>query len=338
MVSVAKVKDGPVKKGSSTKVVYAGVAGNALVAVTKFVAAALTQSSAMLSEAVHSLADTGNQVLMLYGMHRSKRPPDADYPLGHARELYFWSFVVSLLLFALGAGVSLYEGVQHIRSPVEIEHPLVNYVVLGLAALFEGGSWGIAMKEFRARKGDTGYLEAAQESKDPALFVLLAEDSAALLGILIAFAGTGAAQFFDLPELDGMASIAIGILLASVAAFLARESKQLLIGESADPEVNEALCALARQEPGVRHANGILTVHLGPRQIVAALSLDFEESLGAREVQETVARLETRIRRAHPEIVVLMVKPESVEAYRRTRMFRRGRETQRSEATAAERR
>src|SRR5215471_21844797 len=135
----------------------------------------------------------------------SKRPPDAEYPLGHARELYFWSFVVSLLLFVVGSGVSLYEGVQHIRSPVEIEHPLVNYAVLGLAALFEGGSWLVAVKEFRARKGgDTGYLEAAQESKDPALFVLLAEDSAALLGILIAFAGTGAAQLFDAPALDGL--------------------------------------------------------------------------------------------------------------------------------------
>ena len=313
------------KKGSSARVVYAGVAGNALVAVTKFVAAAVTQSSAMLSEAVHSLADTGNQVLMLYGLNRSKRPPDAQYPLGHGRELYFWSFVVSLLLFALGAGVSLYEGVRHIRSPVEIEHPLVNYLVLGLAALFEGGSWLVALKEFRARKGGAGYLEAAHESKDPALFVLLAEDSAALLGILIAFAGTGAAQFFALPELDGMASVAIGLLLGSVAAFLARESKQLLIGESADPEVNEALRALARQEPGVRHANGIVTVHLGPREIVAALSLDFDRTLTAGEVEETVARLEARIRKAHPEIALLMVKPESAEAYRKTRISTRGR-------------
>jgi cation diffusion facilitator family transporter len=303
-------------------VIYAALAGNLLVALTKFAAAAYTGSSAMTSEAVHSLVDTGNQLLLLYGLRRAARPPDASHPLGHGRELYFWSFVVALLVFALGAGVSLYEGIEHVLHPVPITNPLVNYLVLGLAALFEGSSWWVARQELRATKGGLGYLAAVRESKDPPAFMVLLEDSAALVGLLIAFAGTAASVVLRAPVLDGVASIAIGFLLAAVALFLARETKGLLIGEAADDAIIKSICALASAQPGIEHSNGLLTVHLGPRQIVAALSIDFNDQLSAKEVETIVANLEERVRAAHPAIVLLLIKPQSVAAFRRAHVRR----------------
>jgi cation diffusion facilitator family transporter len=309
---------------ASMKVVYVGIAGNALVTLTKFAAAAITQSSAMLSEAVHSLVDTGNQLLMLYGLKRSALPPDAEHPLGHGREVYFWTFVVSMLIFSVGAGVSVYEGIRHILDPVEVDHPVVNYVVLGLAAIFEGGTWGVALREFRARKGQLGYFEAAHETKDPSTLLLLLEDSAALIGIAIAFAGTGAAHAFGMPVFDGVASVAIGLLLALVAAFLAKESKDLLIGEGARAALVSAIAEMARAEPGIAHFNGLLTFQVGPREVVAAVSVAFQNSLTAPEIEAVVARLEERIRAAFPEVVMLLVKPQTSEAWREARRRRGG--------------
>ena len=206
------------------KVIYAALAGNLMVALTKFVAAWITSSSAMLSEGVHSLVDTGNQFLLLYGLRRAARPPDEAYPLGYGRELYFWSFIVALLVFALGAGVSIYEGILHIRHPVEISNPLVNYGVLGLAILFEGASWWVALKDFRRVKGTRGWFQAIREDKDPTTFTVLFEDSAALVGLGIALVGTAASQWLEMPVLDGVASVAIGFVLAITAALLARET------------------------------------------------------------------------------------------------------------------
>jgi cation diffusion facilitator family transporter len=307
---------------SSKNVVYAGIAGNVLVAIVKFVAAAITQSSAMLSEAVHSLVDTGDQLLMLYGIKRASLPADPEHPLGHGRELYFWTFVVSILIFSVGAGVSVYEGIHHILNPVEIQNPVVNYIVLALAAIFEAGSWWVAFQEFRARKGDLGYFEAAQETKDPSVLLLFLEDSAALIGIAIAFAGTGAAQAFGEPAFDGAASIAIGLLLAVVAIFLARESKKLLIGEGARGELVTALSEIARAEPGISHFNGLLTFQIGPRQVVVAMSVAFRNSLTAPEIEAVVERLENRIRAAHPEVIMLLVKPQTEAAWREARRRR----------------
>jgi cation diffusion facilitator family transporter len=309
---------------SSTKVVYAGIAGNSVVTLIKFGAAAITQSSAMLSEAVHSLVDTGNQLLMLYGLKRAALPADSEHPLGHGRELYFWTFVVSILIFSVGAGVSVYEGVRHILNPVEIEHPLVNYIVLGLAAAAESASWWIAFREFRARKGELGYFEAAQETKDPSTLLLFLEDSAALIGLAVAFAGTAAAQAFDAPVFDGIASVAIGLLLAVVAGFLAFESKKLLIGEGARGELVASIGEMARAEPGIARFNGLLTFQIGPRQVVAAMSVAFENSLRAPEIEAVVARLEARIRAAHPEVIMLLVKPQTSEAWREARRQRGG--------------
>ncbi|HEY3064765.1 MAG TPA: cation diffusion facilitator family transporter [Methylomirabilota bacterium] len=301
-------------RGSSRKVIYAALVGNLLVAATKLTAAAITGSAAMLSEAVHSLVDTGNELLLLYGLRRASRPPDEIHPLGHGRELYFWSFIVTLVIFGLGAGVSTYEGVQHVLAPVPIRNSRANYVVLVLAFLFEAGSWLVALREFRAAKGDRGYLEAARESKDPTMFMVVFEDTAALLGIVIAFAGIAASEVLGLPVLDGVASIGIGVLLAVVAMFLAREAKGLLIGEPAQSKVVASICSIARAQPGIERAEGLFTVHLGPDQIVAAIAVDFVDDLSAGDVEGIVAAVEDRVRKTNPEVRTLLIKPQRMSA------------------------
>jgi len=309
---------------ASKRVIYAALVGNLLVASTKFVASGLTGSSAMASEAIHSLVDTGNEILLLYGLHRAAKPPDELHPLGHGRELYFWSFIVALLIFTIGAGVSLYQGVRHIIAPAPMSHPIVNYVVLGLALVFEGGSWGVAIKEFRAAKGKRGYLEAARQSKDPTMFMVLFEDTAALIGLMIALAGITASHVLGRPELDGAASIGIGLLLGMVALFLASESKGLLMGEPAASEVVASICAIAHAQPGVERSSGLFTVHLGPDQVVAAITADFRDTLSAADVEAVVAEIEDRVKAVHPEIVLLMVKPQSAAALERVRARRAG--------------
>ncbi|RCS24993.1 cation transporter [Phyllobacterium salinisoli] len=306
-------------QSGSRKVIYAALIGNLLIAVTKFIAAFFTGSSAMLSEGVHSLVDTGNELLLLYGLRRAARPPDLSHPFGHGRELYFWSFVVAVLVFALGAGISFYEGVVHILDPVPVRNPLVNYVVLALSALFEGVTWFIALKEFGRKKGRHGYLAAARRSKDPSVFTVLFEDSAALLGLAVAFAGIWAAQMLDMPILDGVASIGISFILAATAAFLARESKGLLMGEPAFPEVQAAVLAIVEADRAVQRANGVITVHLGPDQIVAMISVEFEDRLTAPEIEACVERIESRLKAERTDIVALFVKPQTTGTWRRQR-------------------
>ncbi|TIN31416.1 MAG: cation transporter, partial [Mesorhizobium sp.] len=301
------------------KVIYAALAGNLAIALTKFAAALFTGSSAMLSEGVHSLVDTGNGGLLLYGMHRAARPADRSHPLGHARELYFWSFIVALLVFALGAGVSFYEGVVHIMAPEPVANAEVTYIVLGLSFLFEGSSWWVALKAFRHQKGKEGWLQAVQSSKDPGVYTVLFEDSAALLGLIVAFAGILAAELLEMPELDGGASIGIGLILGATAIFLARESKGLLIGEPASPEVQRQVLATAQQDPAVQRANGVLTVHMGPTEIVAGLSIEFEDHLTAPEIEACVERLEAKLKKEMPEITRLFVKPQTTGTWEKRR-------------------
>lgn len=304
-------------RSASTKpVVYAALAGNLLVAITKTVAAVWTGSSAMLSEAVHSFVDTGNEVLLLHGIRRAGRRPDAEHPLGYGRELYFWSFIVALLVFALGAGVSLYEGVVHLRHPEPIANPRVSYIVLGLAFLFEGASWAVAVRQFNAARGELGIVQAFRRSKDPPSFMVLFEDSAALLGILIAAAGTVAATRLGLPIADGIASILIGLLLATIAILLARESKSLLIGERADRRLGDSILRIAGQVDAVARANGVLTFQLAPDQILAALSLEFADQVRTPGIEQAVVEIERRIQSAHPEVVALFVKPQTPGTYR----------------------
>ena len=302
----------------SRLVVVAALIGNLAIAVTKFVAAAVTGSSAMLSEAVHSLVDTGNEVLLLYGLHRAALPPDADRPLGHGRELYFWSFVVALLIFAGGAGVSIYEGIDHLRDPHPVEQPMVVFGVLAAAFVFEGISWRIALRAFRSKQGDQGWWQAFRASKDPATFMVLFEDSAALAGIVVAAAGVGLALLTGDPRWDGIASIVIGAILGIVALILGRESKALLIGERADPALSTAILELAATIPGVERANGVATIQLAPDQVIVTLSIDFIDTLRTGEIETAVKALEACLRAAHPEISAVFVKPQSAgEAARR---------------------
>ena len=298
------------------KVVHAALAGNLAIAVTKFVAAVMTGSSAMLSEGVHSVVDTANELLLLHGMRRAARSPDQDHPFGYGREVYFWSFIVALLVFALGGGLSFYEGVAHLRDPHPMERPAVNYIVLGLSFLFEGASWWIAFRAFRTAKGTRGWFEAFRASKDPSTFTVLFEDSAALLGLLIAFVGVAAAQATGHPEFDGIASLGIGVVLTVAALLLARETKGLLIGEAAHPHVRKDILRIAGQDPGIRCANGAFTVQLGPDSVVATLSAEFEDALTTPEVEACIDRIEAAVREAHPDVVALYVKPQTAQTWR----------------------
>jgi len=222
---------------SNKKVIYAALAGNSAIAVMKAAGATYTGSSAMLSEAVHSMVDTGNQALLLYGIRRSARPADERHPFGYGREIYFWAFVVAILVFAVGAGVSLYEGIHKVQHPEPIRNAFVSYAILSFAMIFEGGAWLIAYRAFNSTRGKRSLLDAVRASKDPSIFTVLLEDSAAMIGLAIAFSGIALGQALDMPVLDGVASILIGLILAGAATLLAQETKALLIGESADPEV-----------------------------------------------------------------------------------------------------
>ena len=296
---------------ASRKVLYAALAGNLAIALTKFGAAAWTGSSAMLSEGVHSVVDTSNQLLLLYGIKRASLPRDEDHPLGHGRELYFWSFIVALLIFSLGAGISFYQGVIHIREPAVIADPFINYIVLGVSFVFEGATFWIALTEFNKTRGTLGLIEAAEVSKDPPSYLVLFEDSAALIGIVIAFAGTLGAEVLAMPVLDGAASIGIGIVLAATSIFLARESKGLLIGEGARVRTQHSIREIAAQCGGVEQVNDLVTVHLAPDQVVAALSLEFRDPLTTPEIEKAVATIEQRIRDKHPEVTSVFIKPQS---------------------------
>jgi len=302
----------------SKNAVWVALIGNVLVAATKAGAAAFTGSSAMLSEAVHSFVDTGNEVLLLYGMRVAKKKADRDHPAGYGRELYFWSFIVALLVFALGAGVSIFQGVHRVISPQPIDNPIVSEVVLAAAFLFEGWSWVVSLRQFNKAKGPLGYYEAFVKSKDPPLFMVLFEDSAALIGIVIAAVGTVLAANFDMPRADGMSSILIGLVLACTSTLLARESKSLLIGEKADSQLIKSILEIANRSCGPSRANGVLTIQMAPDQIMAAMSFEFDDALSAPEIEEMIADIERRIHEAHPEVTSLFIKPQNPQQYTQT--------------------
>ena len=300
---------------TSKHVIFAALAGNTAIAVTKFAAALFTGSAAMMSEAIHSSVDTGNQVLLLIGLKRAARPASETHPFGHGLQLYFYTFVVAVLIFGLGAVISILHGIERIRAPEPIDNPWVNYVVLGLAVLFEGGSWWVALKAFNQERAGRPLLRSVQDSKDPTIFTVLFEDTAALTGLVIALIGVVASQALDLPMIDGVASVAIGVVLAITAGFLAFESQSLLTGEAADPATREGIAALAVEEPGVVGLNDLRTMHFGPNEILVALSLDFRDDLTAAEVENTVARLEHRIRAAFPQAGRIYVEAQSLASH-----------------------
>ena len=300
---------------SNKNVVYAALFGNLAIACAKFVAAYITNSSAMLSEAVHSVVDTLNEILLLYGLKKSQQPANYLHPFGYGRELYFWAFIVALLVFALGSVVSIYQGVQHIRHPEEMVSPLVNYVVLIFAILCEGTSWFVALKSFKKTKGKMGYFEAFRHSKDPTTFTVLFEDSAALIGLFIALMGIFLAHELNVPVLDGVASVLIGVVLAISALLLARETKGLLLGETADPQLRQNGLNVAQEDFAVYSANGVLTEQIGAHQVIASLSLEFKDHLTTDEIEACVNRIEAKIKSIHPEIVALFVKPQTKQIW-----------------------
>lgn len=295
----------------SKKVILAALVGNFLIAVTKFIAAFITRSSAMFSEGIHSAVDTGNQVLLLYGLRQSKKPADEKFPFGHGKEIYFWSFIVSILIFAVGAGISVYEGVQHFLDPHPIESPAVNYIVLAFAMLFEGAAWWFAWKMFAKAKGPYGYIEAVHRGKDPTMFVVLFEDSAAMAGLLVAFLGVFLGQVTGIYAFDGLASILIGLILGGTAIWLAYETKGLLIGESANEEVIAAIREIIREHQSIQHINEVLTMHMGPEYILVNVSVDFADGVSASDVESAVGQLTTQLKQALPRVKRVFIEAES---------------------------
>ena len=297
---------------SGTKtVIYAALIGNGLISITKFAAAAFTGSAAMFAEGIHSVVDTGNQGLLLYGLRRAKRPADERFPFGHGKEIYFWSFVVAILIFALGSGISMYEGIHRVMHPSEVTSPLINYLVLGAALIFEGFAWYMAWKEFRAQQGDRSFTGAIKASKDPTTFVVLFEDSAAMLGLVVAGIGLFLNQMLEMPVFDGIASISIGVILGATAICLAIRTKSLLIGEAADPELVEDVRRRAAALPASMSVNEVLTLHMGPHFVLLNVSIDFADSMPAGEIEKTVENLTRDIREAHPDIKRVFVEAES---------------------------
>jgi cation diffusion facilitator family transporter len=302
---------------ASLKVIIAALAGNAAIAVCKYIAAALTGSGAMFSEAIHSTVDCGNEVLLYLGLRRAERPPDALHPFGYGLQLYFWVFIVAVLIFGFGAVFAAMAGYAKIRHPEPIENVVVNYVVLGLAICFETASWFVAYREFREQKQDAGWFAAARRSKDPTVFAVLLEDSAALIGLVIALCGIAAAHLLDLPLADGIASLGIAVVLAATAFFLGYESQSLLTGEAAFPEVRDGIERIAAATQGVVGINQVLTMHFGPREVLAALSLDFDDGISAAAIEAAVASIERAIRREFAEVARVFVEAKSFEEHQK---------------------
>jgi cation diffusion facilitator family transporter len=294
----------------SKKVILAALIGNLLISITKFAASILTKSSAMFSEGIHSLVDTGNQVLLLFGMSQAKKPADKNFPFGHGKEIYFWSFAVAVLIFAVGAGISLYEGIRHIIKPSPITNYTINYVVLGLSIVFEGFAWFFAWKEFKKQKGNLGYFQAVKKGKDPTLFVVLFEDSAAMLSLLVALLGIFLNQVTGIHIFDGIASVIIGLILGGTAVWLAYETKSLLIGEAAEEEVVAGINSICSKRSEVEKVNEVLTLHMGPEYILVNMSVDFRDDLSVNELEKVIEIMASEIKNGFPRVKRVFLEAE----------------------------
>ena len=298
----------------SSKAVVTAVLANLGIAVAKFTAFAFTGSSAMLSEAIHSVVDTGNGSLLLFGQRQSRRPPDEGHPFGHGKELYFWSLIVALFIFLIGGGASLVEGIRHVQHPEPIDHPAWNYATLGLAFLFEGSSLLVSLREFRHSEGRPASWRAIHASKNPTVFTVIFEDTAALAGLLLAFLGTLASQLLGWTRADGIASICIGLTLMSVAVLLVVESKALLVGEGADRLTLQEIRRLAQAEPGVVRTGYPFTQYFGPENILLTLNVRFADSLTRDGIEGTIDRIETSLHARFPHIRHIFIEAESLRS------------------------
>lgn len=293
--------------------IYAAMAANLLIALSKFTVAAITGSSAMLSEAIHSMADTGNQVLLLLGIRLSRRPASSEHPFGHGKELYFWSLIVAIVLFGVGGGISLYEGVVHLRHPAQLGDPFWNYVVIGMATVFEAIAFTIALRELRSTSGDKSFFRAIHESKDPTIFVVLFEDAAALTGLSAAFLGVFLGHELNMPVLDAVASIVIAVILMSVALFLAYESRNLLLGEAASPAIVASIQSIVSEDKAIVEVKRPMTMHLGPQEVLLNMGLILREDLSSSQVAKAIDRIENQIQQAHPEVTRIFLEADALK-------------------------
>jgi cation diffusion facilitator family transporter len=299
------------REHESKPAVIAAIAGNVAIAVIKFAAAAMTGSSAMISEGIHSVVDTGNGCLLLVGLKKSEKPANERHPFGYGKEVYFWSLIVAMSVFGVGGGLSIYEGIDHLRHPNPLGDPTANYVVLGLSALFESISFTVAYRQFRRHKGQRSTIQAIRHGKDPSMFTVVFEDSAALAGLAIAFVGILLSHLLDNVYLDGVASVGIGLLLAAVALWLAIETKGLLVGESADPALVEEIERIAADDPAVVAVGHALTMHLGPDEVLLNLGIEFAPDTPAGDIHAAVHRIEERIIAKYPEVTRIYLEVES---------------------------
>lgn len=291
--------------------IYAALIGNGAIAICKFVGATITGSSAMVAEGIHSLVDCGNQVLLLYGLKRAARPPDAEFPFGHGKEVYFWSFVVAILIFSVGSGISLYKGVHHILHPEPITSVNVNYIILGLAIVFEAFAFAVAFKQFNKTRRGRSYFGAVATGKDPTLFVVLFEDGAAMAGLIVAIVGIWLADTTGIYQFDGIASVIIGLILAGIAIWLAIETKGLLIGEAAHPDIVAGIRKMVSEFDIVEQVNEVRTVHMGPEYILVTISADFRDEKSIGELEHTNAEMDRMIKAAFPRVKHTFIEAEA---------------------------
>lgn len=292
------------------KSIYSALAANLLIALTKFIAGAYTNSSSMISEGIHSTVDTTNQLLLLYGLKRSKKAADQSHPFGYGKELYFWSFVVSILIFGLGGALSIYQGIAHIFEPELMKDPFWNYIVLFLSLIFEGTSLVIAVKEFNKTRNGMGWWDAIVKSKDPSSFLVVFEDGAAVAGLIIVMTLMGISHWLQIPELDGLASVIVGLLLVFVSFILARESRSLLMGEGIAPETRDKIAQLAEKDVTVVKTKNILSTYQSPEEVILMLIVDFEEHLDTEEITVAIHRIRENIKKEFPLVRFVIIQPE----------------------------
>jgi len=303
---------------SSNKAINAAIIANVAIAAVKFVGYGFTGSSAMLSEGIHSLVDTGNGALLVLGLRLSRRPADETHPFGYGKELYFWTLIVALLVFILGGGLSIMEGFHHFRDPVPLQHPGWNYVILAFSCMFEGYALTVSLREFRRVQGDLPLWKAIRQSKDPSVFTIILEDTAAVIGLAVAFLGILLSHTFQVSRWDGAASVAIGMLLVVVALFLMAESKALLVGEGADRQTLRSIRQLTQSDPGVERAGYPMTMHFGPHNILLTMNVQFCSGLSGGSIEQTVDRIEALIRDKHPDVRYIYLEADAVRASTRT--------------------
>jgi len=299
--------------GSSNKAIWSAIIANSAIAVSKFVAAFFTGSSSMMSEGIHSLVDTGNGILLLFGIRSSKKPADHKHPFGYGQEAYFWSFVVAILIFALGGGIALYEGIVHLIHPKELKNLKWSYVVLGLAILFEGYALSVALKQFNKTRGNKSFYRARVDSKDTTTAAVVIEDTAALLGLAIALICLGLNQLTGIVYFDGLGSVLIGLLLISVSLFFAIECKGLLIGEGLLPENIVKIEKILKEEPNVNSNARPLSLYFGPQEILLNLDVNFKDTLSLTEIEDTIDRIESNIRKILPGVNKIFIEAESIK-------------------------